>query len=174
MLQVNSNMRAKVDHLLDNFDIIKKNVSVKERANALLLFIDWIAFNLIIGNNDSHSKNISLLLVNRKLTLAPFYDLLSTGIYPRLNNEFSFVIGERTKFSTIGKKQFLDLDKKLGLKDGTFEEHLSAMSAKLKLHKDALVSEMEMNFSKNTMAGRISSLIDKRIKSLKQQGLSID
>lgn len=79
--------------LKDSYNLIKPNVSITKRSKALFDYLDWICFNLLIGNNDSHSKNISFLLADGKIELAPFYDLLCTAIYRKLKRKFSFVIG---------------------------------------------------------------------------------
>lgn len=49
----------------------------------LSLLVKWAAFNLCIGNNDAHAKNISMLREETGRRLAPFYDLLSTTYYGR-------------------------------------------------------------------------------------------
>lgn len=41
----------------------------------------WLVFNLLIGNNDNHLKNISFLLSEQGVQIAPAYDLLSTAVY---------------------------------------------------------------------------------------------
>jgi hypothetical protein len=41
-------------------------------------------FNYLIGNADAHGKNISFLYQPHRM-LSPFYDVLSTAIYPELN-----------------------------------------------------------------------------------------
>jgi serine/threonine-protein kinase HipA len=41
----------------------------------------WLVFNLLIGNDDSHLKNLSFLVSPGRVDLAPHYDLLATGIY---------------------------------------------------------------------------------------------
>ncbi len=53
----------------------------------------WLFFNLFVGNNDSHAKNIALLATGQGLRLAPFYDLLSTRVYSGLAKHFAFTIG---------------------------------------------------------------------------------
>ena len=61
-------------------------------------FIQWIFFNLYVGNNDSHAKNLSIYFPpeeGARLTL--FYDLLSTSIYSGLSNNFAFRIGGENK-----------------------------------------------------------------------------
>lgn len=41
----------------------------------------WLVFNVLIGNNDNHLKNISFLVDEFGMHLAPAYDLLSTAVY---------------------------------------------------------------------------------------------
>ena len=58
-----------------------------------LLLLDWALFNLLIGNADSHAKNLSVLYAGGTIRLAPFYDLLSTAVYERVNNKFAMKLG---------------------------------------------------------------------------------
>ena len=54
----------------------------------------WLFFNLYVGNNDSHAKNLSMLATSGQgLRLAPFYDLMSTRVYKGLGPHFSFRVG---------------------------------------------------------------------------------
>jgi len=55
--------------------------------------IEWLVFNLAVGNMDSHAKNLSLLVVDGHRRLAPFYDLLCTTVYPHLSRKFAFKVG---------------------------------------------------------------------------------
>ncbi|MEN9315447.1 MAG: serine/threonine-protein kinase HipA, partial [Pseudomonadota bacterium] len=41
----------------------------------------WLVFNLLVGNDDCHLKNLSFIVEPHAITLAPHYDLLATGIY---------------------------------------------------------------------------------------------
>lgn len=41
----------------------------------------WLIFNVLIGNNDNHLKNISFMVNEQGIHLAPAYDLLSTAVY---------------------------------------------------------------------------------------------
>lgn len=41
----------------------------------------WLVFNLLIGNEDNHLKNISLMVDASGVRLAKTYDLLSTAVY---------------------------------------------------------------------------------------------
>lgn len=45
----------------------------------------WLIFNLLIGNTDNHLKNLSFLMTDDGIRLAPHYDLLSTAVYEKDN-----------------------------------------------------------------------------------------
>jgi serine/threonine-protein kinase HipA len=50
-------------------------------AVARLHLYRWFVFNLLIGNNDNHLKNLSFRVSAEGVRLAPAYDLLSTAVY---------------------------------------------------------------------------------------------
>lgn len=157
--------------LKDIYKLITNNVGVKTRIEATFMFLDWICFNLLIGNNDSHSKNLSFLLINNKIELAPFYDLICTAIYPKLSKRFAFKIGGRDDFSKIGKNQLYQLEIDLGLKENTIVERMLLMSSKIQEYKDDLVNEISIHYKEAKIPARISELIRKRCKSFERQGI---
>ncbi|MEH6567155.1 MAG: HipA domain-containing protein [Halopseudomonas sp.] len=53
----------------------------KPAALARLRLFEWLVFNVLVGNEDAHLKNISFLLTAKGVRLAPFYDLLCTAVY---------------------------------------------------------------------------------------------
>lgn len=48
-----------------------------------LQLLRWVIFQALIQNFDAHAKNLSFFWDRRGLQIAPAYDLLSIGIYPR-------------------------------------------------------------------------------------------
>lgn len=157
--------------LEDNFQLIKSNVAIAGRSKAMFDYLDWVCFNLLIGNNDSHSKNLSFVSHAGKIELAPFYDLLCTAIYPKLNRNFSFKLGDRDDASRVGKNQFEMIDESLGLKLGTMSERALKMSENLLKYKDGLVTKVKAELPSAKIVNGISDLIEKRCASLKRQGL---
>jgi len=77
--------------LKDCFDVVLKNSSQPAKDKKRL--IEWVVFNLLIGNMDSHAKNLALITVNNKKELTPFYDMVCTAVYPNLSQKFAFKIG---------------------------------------------------------------------------------
>jgi serine/threonine-protein kinase HipA len=155
-----------------DYELILKHIPAKKRFSCLTSFLDWVAFNLLIGNNDSHSKNISLLLQSDGLTLAPFYDLLCSAIYPRLQREFSFSIGGQRDFTKISKKNTEIMEKELGLKVGTFGRHILTLAEKIESERVSVANRIQREHPEAKIPNRISALIRDRIKSLKMQGVN--
>ncbi len=59
----------------------------------VLRLFDAVVFNVLIGNNDAHGKNFSLLREKSGIRLAPLYDLVSTQAYPELAGEMAMKLG---------------------------------------------------------------------------------
>lgn len=55
--------------------------------------VEWVVFNLAVGNMDSHAKNLSVLEVEGRTRLAPFYDMVCTTVYSNLSTRFAFKVG---------------------------------------------------------------------------------
>ena len=55
--------------------------------------LEWVVFKVVVGNMDSHAKNLSLLATGGHTRLAPFYDLVCTTVYEHLSKRFAFKIG---------------------------------------------------------------------------------
>lgn len=83
------------------FDLLKKH-SVRPAID-LRNLLRWLFFNLYVGNNDSHAKNISILATSEGLRLAPFYDMMSTRVYSGLGPSFAFQIGGEYAPGKMGK-----------------------------------------------------------------------
>ncbi len=105
--------------------------------------LNWLFFNLCIGNNDSHAKNLSMLQTNEGLRLAPFYDLMCTTVYPGFSSNFAFSVG------------------------GTFKPG-DMTTSEIKALADAIhVSEKYMLKLAKDMTDRVSPAIQESIQELK-------
>jgi serine/threonine-protein kinase HipA len=58
-------------------------------------------FNVLAGNCDAHGKNYSLLYKGTGISLAPFYDLVSTAYWPELDTKLSMRFGSTYKLTEI-------------------------------------------------------------------------
>lgn len=101
-------------------------------------FLKCIIFNFLIGNCDAHAKNFSFLYGYRSkesVRLAPFYDLVSTTVYPSLSRNLAMKIGNAKKIDRVVKADFLGIkgisrrmmETLLDRVSTSFEQSLSAM-----------------------------------------------
>ena len=86
----------------------------------LTRLLDAVIYNFLIGNNDAHGKNFSLLYhqagtANKEIRLAPLYDAISTMYYPQLSNEMAMKIGDEYKPDRVTPRDFEKLAEQAGL-----------------------------------------------------------
>ncbi|MBO4509062.1 MAG: type II toxin-antitoxin system HipA family toxin [Spirochaetaceae bacterium] len=116
-LGIMSNMKYQNDGgsgIADIFNAIKNFCTVP--ALETRKFLQYVIFNYLIGNCDSHGKNYSLLYANNKIELSPLYDIVSTVIYPELTNKLSMKIGKHYEIQKITKEDFMVLSESVGVK----------------------------------------------------------
>jgi len=97
---------------------------VREVSNApvvdLARLLDFVVYNYLIGNNDAHGKNFSLLYhaagtANQEIRLAPLYDAISTVYYPELSNDMAMKLGDSYQPERVGPRDFEKLAEQAGL-----------------------------------------------------------
>lgn len=144
-----------------SFKDIYENVKTNGQNTALDLFalIDWLCFNLLIGNHDSHAKNLSFLYKGGKWQLAPFYDLMSTAVYKGTTKNFAFSIGGQSEPVKLRRKNFHVLEEQIGVRSGTVIKRLKNMSKKIL-----------KNYPKTDefIVVKIKELIERRINNFEQ------
>lgn len=68
-------------------------------------YFELAVYNFVIGNNDMHLKNFSMILNNHNWLLAPAYDLLNVKIIlPKDDEETALLLGGKKK--NLNKKYF--------------------------------------------------------------------
>ena len=77
--------------------------------------LDAAIFNYLIGNNDAHGKNFSLLYPDKEIRLEPLYDAISTIYYPELNSDMAMRIGREYSSDKVTPKDFEQLARDAGL-----------------------------------------------------------
>ena len=157
----------------DCVHLIKRHVHVSHRAKDIFALLDWMCFNLLIGNNDSHAKNISLLSKSGRYQLTPFYDLLCTVIYPTLQRNFAYQIGGRFDVLSLSKAHLINFEQEVGIKSGTLLTRLQRLWDTLSVQLPMVVGMIEGEIPDCKIAGRIASRIRKRAKGFRTIGLQL-
>jgi serine/threonine-protein kinase HipA len=107
----------------------------RAKAAARIALLRWTLFNALVGNGDAHLKNISLLAGRDGYSLAPHYDLVSTGawarpelvgpgnpIWPQV--DLSFPMGRARTFAELTARDCLDFAQELGVPAPTVRREL--------------------------------------------------
>ena len=103
------------EYALGMFDVLRR-YSSDPLADMISLW-DRIVFSYILGNNDGHIKNYSLLRgINLKeIRLAPAYDIICTTVYENSTRKMSFNIGGKTDINDISESSFREFAASVGL-----------------------------------------------------------
>lgn len=128
----------------DNYKLVKTNSTAPiPDLNQLL---KWLLFNIVIGNNDSHSKNLAFLQTEEGIRLAPFYDLLSTSVYKEIGQNFAFKIGGQSLWFKLKKRLFDKLSSELELRDDVIPKIALKLLNDIEKHTPKLTGEFNVRF----------------------------
>jgi serine/threonine-protein kinase HipA len=86
----------------------------------LARLLDAVIYNYLVGNNDAHGKNFSLLYrgagtPNLEIRLSPLYDVVSTLYYPELSRDMAMKIGGEYSSEKVSARNFEQLAAEAGL-----------------------------------------------------------
>jgi len=136
-------------------------------------FIQWLFFNLYVGNHDSHAKNLSIYYSPEgDVRLTPFYDLMSTSIYPGLSRKFASNIGGENKPSSIHQEHIVAMARALGFKPqyvlNIAEKIAGDVLAALNAVSDQIAAVASVG-TEQTMVERLGQYIASNTKSLQKR-----
>ena len=121
-------------------------------------------FNFIIGNEDMHLKNFSIILADEKVTLSPAYDLLSTTLAMggAAAEEMALPLGGKKK--RINRKLLVDYlgKERMALPDKVIDRILGEIRGSILIWKH-LVS---VSFLPSAMKASFFSLLQDRLSRL--------
>jgi serine/threonine-protein kinase HipA len=121
-------------------------------------------FNYLIGNEDMHLKNFSIITENNKVMLSPCYDLVNSTIeYKKQEEEIALTLA--------GKKRNLTRDilidyfgkERCKLTALSIEKILSTISTAIPKWKELI----SISFLSNDMKGKYNELLEGRLEKLK-------
>jgi serine/threonine-protein kinase HipA len=127
-------------------------------AAARMHLFRWVLFNVLIGNGDNHLKNISFLVSEEGIGVAPAYDLLSTAVYDTKviadttarwpDTALALTIGTATRFSDIRRFHLIEAGQTLGLAKTTVEREIERMLKVIPVKADLLLEAIQAGFEK--------------------------
>ncbi len=106
--------------------------------------IEWVVFNVLVGNMDGHAKNLSLMTQGNRTQLAPFYDLVCTAVYPNLSQKLAFKIGGENRPKWLMTRHWQRFADDIGVKPKLITKLLSEMIQKIQSALPNIVAELEV------------------------------
>ena len=140
--------------------------ATRPNATQVLRLLDGVVFNALIGNHDAHAKNFSLLYGReaggKAPVLAPFYDLLSTAVYPHLTAKMAMKIGSKYPFSEVQARHWEQFAESVGLAKAQAKRRILELAKSLPPAARKLQSDPSHGFASNAVVGQIIALIAQR------------
>jgi len=128
-------------------------------------FVEWVIFNFLIGNADAHAKNISLLFRHGKTYLAPFYDLMSTLVYPELSQKMSMKIGKENRYKWTRKRHWERFAKGIGVRPRFVFAIAETMAERLKTGSSDIAGAFVSQYGGEELVDNIRDIIVRHISS---------
>ena len=142
------------------FDLVRR--TTRPSAPQVLRLFDYVIFNALIGNHDAHAKNFSLLYSGKSPVLAPFYDTLSTAVYPTLTPKMAMKIGSKYKFSEVQARHWDQFAEGVGFTKAQAKRRILELAKSLPATARELQSAPGLGLSGNMVVERIIALIEQR------------
>jgi len=128
----------------------------------------WIVFNFLIGNADAHAKNLSFIIEESgKIRLAPFYDLISTLIYPEISKKMAMKIGKESRFEWVFERHWQRMAEQADIKFSYLTGILLDYSNQLPLIAKELADDFIRNSGAESSIRQICTVISVNAKHVK-------
>jgi len=123
-----------------------------------------VLFNFLIGNEDMHLKNFTIIRRENKVELSPAYDLLNTTII--INSKEEIALSIRGKKSKLKRSDFVDYFayERLGLSEAILKDEF----LKFKESFDQWIELLRNSFLSETMRSRYEELIKDRMNRMEE------
>ena len=123
----------------------------------------WLAFIIVAGNADGHAKNLSLLY-DDGWRLAPFYDLVCTRAYDRIDRRLAMRVGGESDPDRLRRLQVEACARELALKPGWLVSTVVAVAESILEELPEAVSASGV--AKSPAVERIVPLVRKQARRL--------
>ncbi len=128
--------------------------------------LNWVVFNLLIGNADAHAKNLALLFTDDGPRLAPFYDLLCTAIYEGVTDKLAMKVGGENRPDWIQARHWERFAEDVGIKSWLVTATLRRMAEGIIKDAGDVSGRFEKEHSKSGIIQKILAVIKKRARGI--------
>lgn len=129
--------------------------------------LDAVIYNYLVGNNDAHGKNFSLLYhgvrtANQEIRLAPLYDVVSTTYYPELSKDMAMKIGGEYSSDKVRPKDFEQLAEEAGLAKPIVKNRVPELA-------ETLIANIDKTGIEHPVAQAVAAVIRKRSETVRNE-----
>ncbi len=142
------------------FDLVRS--STARPAKELLKLLDALFFTILVGNNDAHGKNYSLVYGKAGIELAPIYDVLSTVVYPDLIPHFAMKLDKKSNLNDLYFCNWKQFAVDVGMAFPKVRTRLRTMAQNLPTHANSLQLEFKTRGIDKPIIGKIVTVIQDR------------
>lgn len=134
-------------------------------AAAIRNMLNWVLFQLLIGNSDAHGKNISFFVGPAGIDMAPAYDLLNLDMYAAgYDRDFSMSIGDAFAPEDISPWELAEMCERCNLQKRLVANTLTALSGKLLKAMDAIDLSPLLPGEETEFAGEVIAAVRKNVE----------
>lgn len=116
-----------------------------------------VAFRCLVGDEDGHAKNYSLLLDGGHVRLAPLYDSLCTLVYADLTRTMAAPIGNQKKLDKVDRASLIAEAKAMGIPSGLAEAMLSDLSTQVRAGLEGVDETLLLGWRSGQVVATIST-----------------
>lgn len=132
--------------------------------------LDWMLFNVVIGNADAHAKNLSLLYEapdNTLPRLSPFYDLVCTAAYDQLSDRHAQKIGGEYRWRHVMKRHWDRLAVDLDINPRFLRTAGLELCDRVEARADGIANEIGREHAGAATLERIVRVVERRVGRLR-------
>ncbi len=120
--------------------------------------------NVCLGNGDAHGKNFALLSTSDgHHRLAPFYDIVSTDVYPALTPTFSMTFGHAERATGLSERDLDRVARDFGVSVALVRTTVEAVTTSLRLALDDVLDGVERDAGvESPVLRRLQALVRSR------------
>lgn len=148
------------------FDVVAK-YSVQPAKDRLQL-ISWAVFNYMIGNADAHAKNLSLIISSEGIALTPFYDLISTAVYPDLTPNMALKVGGEDRPEWIQERHWAKFAEGSGANPRIVWKTMAELSVAIPAKAREILADLGANKDESALLEKVCSLVEKHAQRFAQ------
>jgi len=125
--------------------------------------------NICVGNGDAHGKNFSLLVdTHENHHLAPFYDIVSTDVYPLLTPTFSMRFGYAERASELSGRDVSRVTSDFGVGVTLVRAAIDSITTALRAALDEVLDSVERDIGIETpVLARMNALVLSRVEQMR-------